>query len=362
MSLTKNQKRDMAKRGDYSFFKKGLFKKVYAKNKNGVLAPIVYETTSKDKKTGRVVVYKNYVYKMINAWGDSIYAKEFYGKAHPLVPSSTTSFPSVINNGYEKVEKNKEKEFIKGEKVITKGEVEDSKIVEILGTSAYVEGDEFIFLSEEESLPLPTKTITPIQREYTPEKITKENMPSNGVFVFGSNDRGIHGLGAAKTAIDEFGAKRGQAVGRQGKSFAIRTKMHQDNKLTRYNELTEENKMLMDKMTIEDLNKLRLDALVNPNNKFYVTEIGTKLAGRTVEEIKDLFKRMNDKFSIPDNIILPEVFEVREESLPLQTEISEGITLKDGNIYTKDQLNTKMLISMGYSIKESGEIIKNNKC
>jgi hypothetical protein len=157
MSLTKNQKRDMAKRGDYSFFKKGLFKKVYAKNKNGVLAPIVYETTSKNKKTGNTTVYKNYVYKMINAWGDSIYAKEFYGKEHPLVPSSTTSFPSVMNNGYEKVEKNKEKEYIKGEKVITKGEVEDSKIVEILGTSAYVEGDEFIFSSEEESLPLQTE-------------------------------------------------------------------------------------------------------------------------------------------------------------------------------------------------------------
>jgi hypothetical protein len=199
MSLTKNQKRDMAKRGDYSFFKKGLFKKVYAKNKDGVLAPIVYETTSKDKKTGRVTVYKNYVYKMINAWGDSIYAKEFYGKAHPLVPSSTTSFPSVINNGYEKVEKNKEKEYIKGEKVITKGEVEDSKIVEILGTSAYVEGDEFIFLSEEESLSLPTET-------------------------------------------------------------------------------------------------------------------------------------------------------------------PEGITLKDGNIYTADQLNTKMLMSLGYNLIEAGEIIKNNKC
>jgi hypothetical protein len=157
MSLTKNQKRDMAKRGDYSFLNKGLFKKVYAKNKEGVLAPIVYETTSKNKKTGNTTVYKNYVYKMINAWGDSIYAKEFYGKEHPLVPSSTTSFPSVINNGYEKVEKNKEKEFIKGEKVITKGEVEDSKIVEILGTSAYVEGDEFIFSSEEESLPLQTE-------------------------------------------------------------------------------------------------------------------------------------------------------------------------------------------------------------
>jgi hypothetical protein len=157
MSLSKTQKRDMAKRGDYSFLKKGLFKKVYAKNKNGILAPIVYETTSKDKKTGRVTVYKNYVYKMINAWGDSIYAKEFYGKANPLVSSSTTSFPSIMNNGYEKVDK-REKEVL-GDKVITKGEVEDAKIVEILGTSAYVEGDEFIFSSEEESLSLPFGTI-----------------------------------------------------------------------------------------------------------------------------------------------------------------------------------------------------------
>ena len=37
------------------------------------------------------------------------------------------------------------------------------------------------------------------------------------------------------------------------------------------------------------------------------------------------------------------------------------ITLKDGNTYTLDQLNTKMLVSMGYTIQESGKIIK-NKC
>jgi hypothetical protein len=323
MSISKTQKKDMIKRGDYSFMKKGMFKKVYGTNQKGMPAPVVYETSSKDKQTGEIRIYKNYVYKMINAWGDSMYAKEFYGKSNPLIPSSTSSYPSVINNEYEKVNVG-EKEYIKGEKVITKGEVEDSKIVDILGTSAYLEGDEdFIFDSQEESLSLPEQIVTPIQREYTPEKITKENMPSNGIFVFGSNDRGIHGLGAAKTAMDEFGATRGQAVGKQGNAYAIRTKMHQNNKLTRYNELTEENKALMDKMTIEDLNKLRLDALANPNKKFYVTEIGTKLAGRTVEEIKDLFKRMNDKFGIPNNIILPEVFEVRGESLPLQTEENE---------------------------------------
>jgi hypothetical protein len=326
MSISKNEKKDMIKRGDYSFMNKGLFKKVYGINQKGMPAPVVYETSSKDKQTGEVRIYKNYVYKMINAWGDSIYANEFYGKANPLIPSSTSSYPSVINNGYEKVIERATTSTVAGMEFTGKssGEVEDSKIVDILGTSAYLEGDEdFIFNSQKESISLPEQMVTPIQKEYTPEKLTKENMPSNGIFVFGSNDRGIHGLGAAKTAMDEFGATRGQAIGKQGNAYAIRTKMHQNNKLTRYNELTEENKVLMDKMTIEDLNKLRLDALANPNNKFYVTEIGTKLAGRTVEEIKDLFKRMNDKFGIPDNIILPEVFEVRGESLPLQTEESE---------------------------------------
>jgi len=155
-------------------------------------------------------------------------------------------------------------------------------------------------------------------REYTPEKITKENIPTNGIFVFGSNNRGVHGLGAAKTAVTEFGAVRGQASGQQGKSFAVRTKMYQNDKLTIYNELTEDNKKEMDKMTIEDLNKLRLAAIANPNNKYYVTEIGTKLAGRSVEQMKDLFKRMNNKFGIPDNIILPQVFEVRDvQSTPI---------------------------------------------
>jgi predicted NAD-dependent protein-ADP-ribosyltransferase YbiA (DUF1768 family) len=149
-------------------------------------------------------------------------------------------------------------------------------------------------------------------REFTPDKITKYSLPANGVFVFGSNDRGVHGLGAAKTAVDEFGAIRGQASGQQGKSFAIRTKMYENNKLTEYNDLAGISKKTMDRMTVEDLNALRLEAVNNPNKKYYVTEIGTKLAGRTVEQMKDFFTRMEDKLGIPDNIILPKVFEVRD--------------------------------------------------
>ena len=156
MTVNKTKKREMAKRGDYSFMKKGLFKKVYSKTKKGISSPIVYESVSKDKKTKKTTVYKNYVYKMINAWGDSLYAKEFYGKTYPEVATSTISRPSVFDNGYEKVEV-KAKVTVLGDTVITKGEVEDSVIVNILGNSAYVEGDEFVFASEEESLPLPTE-------------------------------------------------------------------------------------------------------------------------------------------------------------------------------------------------------------
>jgi hypothetical protein len=165
-------------------------------------------------------------------------------------------------------------------------------------------------------------------------------MPSNGIFVFGSNDRGVHGLGAAKTAVDEFGAIRNQSSGQQGKAFAVRTKMYQDNSLTKYNDLTIENKKAMDKMTVEDLNALRLAALSNPNTKYYVTEIGTKLAGRTVDQMRQFFQRMNDKFGIPTNIILPQSFDVRIKTSTAEPVKKQSITVpytpkgKEMQVYT----------------------------
>lgn len=46
----------------------------------------------------------------------------------------------------------------------------------------------------------------------------------NVVFVFGSNPEGRHGAGAAKVAVQKFGAKYGQAEGIQGNAYAIPTK------------------------------------------------------------------------------------------------------------------------------------------
>ena len=66
------EKREMRRKGDYSYVKKGLFKRVgLVDNGNNNLT---------------------YVYKAINAWGDGVFAKEFYNTAEK----------SVIDNGFIK--------------------------------------------------------------------------------------------------------------------------------------------------------------------------------------------------------------------------------------------------------------------
>lgn len=44
------------------------------------------------------------------------------------------------------------------------------------------------------------------------------------IFVFGSNEAGIHGGGAARVAYDKHGARYGKSYGHYGDSFAIPTK------------------------------------------------------------------------------------------------------------------------------------------
>ena len=256
-NITKEKRAEMRKRGDFSYIKRGLFRRV---KENG--QPFVHTSNNKDY----------YIYQAVNAWGARERAQEFYD----------VEKPSEIDNG-----------FIKVTNVAA-----DERIVNLFTGKGVT------------ATTVPSVKISNV--EFTPKDIT--SLKTNEVFVFGSNNRGVHGLGAAKTAVDKFGAIMNQASGQQGKSFAIRTKMYQNNVLTKYSELTDENKKLMDKMTIEDLNTLRLAAISNPNNKYYVTEIGTKLAGRTVDQMKDLFSSMNSNFGIPSNIILPEVFEIRDQT------------------------------------------------
>jgi hypothetical protein len=55
----------------------------------------------------------------------------------------------------------------------------------------------------------------------TSENIT--SLAANEIFVFGANKDGWHGAGAAKTAVEKFGAVVGQGEGLQGSSYGIVT-------------------------------------------------------------------------------------------------------------------------------------------
>lgn len=53
---------------------------------------------------------------------------------------------------------------------------------------------------------------------FTPENISK--LKQNEVFVFGSNKAGNHVGGAARVAVEKFGAIMGHGEGLQGQSYA----------------------------------------------------------------------------------------------------------------------------------------------
>lgn len=96
------------------------------------------------------------------------------------------------------------------------------------------------------------------------------------VLVFGSNDAGMHGAGAAKTAYEKHGARWGFSYGHMGDSFAIPTK----------------------DADIRSLPIERVQAYIggfiayakgHPKVKFKVTRIGCGLAGFRDDVIAPLF-------------------------------------------------------------------------
>lgn len=135
-----------------------------------------------------------------------------------------------------------------------------------------------------------------MNREYTPENITE--LPENGIFVFGSNTEGRHGRGAALTARLKFGAIYGKASKLQGRSYAIITK-----------DLKKGLKSIPLLFIKFQLNDLCLFAEQNADKVFYVTKLGSSLAGYSIEEIKELFESLEQ---VPDNIILPKEYEFRD--------------------------------------------------
>lgn len=115
-------------------------------------------------------------------------------------------------------------------------------------------------------------------------------LPRGHVFVFGSNEAGIHGRGAARDAVRFFGAVPGVGFGLRGQSFAIPTKKHWKSNGLPIEKIQEYVGQFLD--VARDLR----------STIFVVTPIGCGLAGYSPQEIAPLFK------GCPENVILPEEF------------------------------------------------------
>ena len=120
--------------------------------------------------------------------------------------------------------------------------------------------------------------------KYTPDNIT--HLDEDEVFVFGSNLQGMHCGGAARTAVQKFGAIMGQGEGMQGQSYAIPTMQGGVETIKPYVDRFIELASEWDQTT------------------FYVTRIGCGIAGFTDEEIAPLFAKAFDLY----NVRLPESF------------------------------------------------------
>ncbi len=106
--------------------------------------------------------------------------------------------------------------------------------------------------------------------KYTPENITE--LEPDDIFVFGSNLEGMHLGGAARTAVEKFGAIMGQGVGIQGQSYAIPTMQGGVDTIKPYVD------QFIDLVREWD------------QNTFYITRIGCGIAGFRDEEIAPLFR------------------------------------------------------------------------
>lgn len=114
----------------------------------------------------------------------------------------------------------------------------------------------------------------------------RPKFPKDLIYVFGSNLGGFHGAGAAKEALEKYGAIYGCNFGTQGNAYAIPTK---DKKLQ--------------VLPLEKI-KVYVDEFVRfsqmSGHCFYVTPVGCGLAAYKPSEIAPLFKGVHNCW-LPDS-------------------------------------------------------------
>lgn len=117
----------------------------------------------------------------------------------------------------------------------------------------------------------------------TPTFVTQ--LGPDEIFVFGSNAHGFHGAGAAKIAVEKFGAVMGQGHGLQGQSYAIDT-------------------MSGRAVLEQEVRQFCAVAKTHPQKQFLVTPVGCGIAGYRPEDVAPLFLTCKAL----KNVSLPQVF------------------------------------------------------
>lgn len=129
-----------------------------------------------------------------------------------------------------------------------------------------------------------------------PKHYTGNILPAEDtIFVFGSNPEGIHGAGAARIAVEQFGAIYGNGEGLQGQAYALPTK---DLRI-----LTNRGfRSISPEKIIDSIRELYKTAKIHTNLTFkvaYRNTISTSLNGYTGIEMINMFKTAGE---IPENI------------------------------------------------------------
>ena len=266
--------------------------------------------------------------------------KKVKEQLHTMFPDISSESQSTIINSIETIFDERVDEI--GQKYETEAEELDAEMEREIAPAKDVLKDEGI--------------------EPTPENVTE--LEENEVFVFGSNKKGVHGKGAAKTAKDKFGAVEGQGEGLQGQSYALPTKSTPGKKLS-LKEIKENIRTFLEFANKEE----------NQDKTFILTKIGTGLAGHSVSDIAGVFGELNKEgVEFPFNVRYPTEF---QEALKFDIEWSDPVSKENyrdekiTDIYKRRQTEILSLLENQriwleeidniFQYGEQGEAVKDEK-
>jgi hypothetical protein len=112
------------------------------------------------------------------------------------------------------------------------------------------------------------------------------HLQPNEIFVFGSHVTGHHAGGAARQAVERFGAEVGKGEGLQGQSYAIPTMNGQQ-------------------LFQDAIDRFIGFAIEHPELTFLLTRVGCGIAGYDKQEVIRMFRQATPD-GWPVNVIPPE--------------------------------------------------------